>query len=254
MTIGFQTLPCTDSFVSRLDPRWKLAALAVLLVAATLVQHLLPTALLLAVALSLAALARLPRGWYLGQLGAALGFIVLFSAPLPFLLAGQGAVWTWGPLHVSEYGTVLAVKLCCKVATVSTLALVVLGTAPLEATLKAMHALKVPGLLVQLVLLTYRYVFVLTDELARLRVAVRVRGYRARVNRHSYRTVGHVAGTLLVRGYERAERVGQAMRCRGFDGRFRSLTAFRTTPADVVAFLLVLGIVAGVCLLDFWVL
>ena len=101
-----------------------------------------------------------------------------------------------------------------------------LATAPLEVTLKAAHALRVPGLLVQLALLSYRYLFVLGDELARLRVALRVRGYRHRANWHSYRTVGHVAGTLLVRGYERAERVGQAMRCRGFDGRFRSLTEF----------------------------
>src|SRR5204863_7888250 len=98
------------------------------------------------------------------------------------------------------------------------------------------------------------YVFVLMDELVRLRVAVRVRGYRARVNRHSYLTVGHVAGTLLVRGFERSERVGQAMRCRGFDGRFRSLTAFRTTAADVLTFLLVLAGSAGVVLLDYWVL
>ncbi len=254
MTIGLQSLPWTDSPVSRLDARWKLAALGMLLIIATLVRHLAPTTLLLAAALLLASLARLPCGWYFRQVGAALAFIGLFSAPLPFLLTGPGWVWNWGPLHVSEHGTTLAVRLCCKVVTVSTLALVVLGTAPLEVTLKAMHALKVPGLLVQLVLLTYRYVFVLTDELARLRVAVRVRGYRARVNRHSYRTVGHVAGTLLVRGYERSERVGQAMRCRGFDGRFRSLTAFRTRAADVLAFLLVLAASVGICLLDFWVL
>jgi cobalt/nickel transport system permease protein len=185
-------------------------------------------------------------------MGAAMVFIVLFAAPLPFLLEGPGWIWTWGPLHVSEQGSVLAVRLCFKVATVATLALVVLATAPLEVTLKAMHALRVPGLLVQLVLLTYRYVFVLMDELARLRVAVRVRGYRNRVNRHSYRTIGHVAGTLLVRGFERSERVGQAMRCRGFDGRFRSLAAFHTTPADVLAFGLVLGSSVAVTLLDYY--
>src|SRR5437868_4244073 len=81
--------------------------------------------------------------------------------------------------------------------------------------------------------LTYRYTFLLAEELGRLRIALRVRGYRNRANLHSYRTIGHVAGTLLVRSHERAERVGQAMRCRGFDGRFRSLTAFRTRWPDV---------------------
>jgi cobalt/nickel transport system permease protein len=120
----------------------------------------------------------------------------------------------------------LALRLLAKAAAILTLMLVLLATAPLEATFKAAHALRVPGLLVQLAMLTMRYTFLFGTELTRMRVALRVRGYRSRVARHSYRTIGHVAGTLLVRGYERAERVGQAMRCRGFDGRFRSLTEF----------------------------
>src|SRR5207247_8993578 len=106
---------------------------------------------------------------------------------------------------------------CAKAVAILLLTLTLLGTADRKDLLRAAHALHVPGLIVRLVVLTYRYLFVLSSELARLRVALRVRGYRNRATRHSYRTVGHVAGTLLVRGYERAERVGQAMRCRGFD-------------------------------------
>ena len=41
------------------------------------------------------------------------------------------------------------------------------------------------GLLVQLTLLSYRYLFLLADELGRLRIALRVRGYRNRVAAHS---------------------------------------------------------------------
>ena len=85
-----------------------------------------------------------------------------------------------------------------------------------------------------------------------MRIALRVRGYRNRAIAHSYRTIGHVAGTLLVRGHERAERVGQAMRCRGFDGRFRSLTAFHTTLRDVVCCLIVVSGAVGVAALDWF--
>ncbi len=76
-----------------------------------------------------------------------------------------------------------------------------------------------------------------------------MRGYRNRASRHSYRTVGHVTGILLVRGVERAERVSQAMRCRGFDGRFRSLTVFHTSLADLGLFALLSG---GFGALWFW--
>jgi cobalt/nickel transport system permease protein len=132
---------------------------------------------------------------------------------------------------------------------VVTLVLSLWATSPWQVTLKAARALRLPGLLVQLLGLTYRYLFLLAEEMQRLRVALRVRGYRNRADLHSYRTVGQVAGTLLVRSHERAERVGQAMRCRGFDGTYRTLADFRTRGADVLAFGLIVGGAAG---LVFW--
>jgi cobalt/nickel transport system permease protein len=137
-----------------------------------------------------------------------------------------------------------------KAVALVSLAAVLLVSAPLDATLKAAHALWLPGLLVQLALLSYRYLFVLGDELARLRVALRVRGFRNRANLHAYRTVAAATGTLLVRGHERAERVAAAMRCRGFDGRFRSLVEFRTRTLDVLAFVVIVAGVVGLCWLD----
>jgi cobalt/nickel transport system permease protein len=248
MTLAFTTPPCPTSPLGRLDPRWKLAGLSLAAAAAAALHTLPPAGLALAGALLLAVLARLPWRWYLARAGALAAFLALFTLPLPFLLPGEGP--SWGPVRFSWHGAEVALLLWAKALTVVTLLLVMQATAPLDATLKAAYALRVPGLLVQLGLLSYRYLFVLADELARLRVAVRVRGYRNRANRHSYRTAGHVAGTLLVRGYERAERVGQAMRCRGFDGQFRSLTSFRTRPADVLLFLLVVTGAAALCLWD----
>jgi cobalt/nickel transport system permease protein len=250
MTLSFAALPCPDSPLRRLDPRWKLAAVLAA-AAAVAALHTWPAALAaLAGALLLAALGRLPPRWYLGRLGAVALFLLLFAGSLPFLLTGPGWVRQWGPLHVSQYGLGAAVLLTAKALALVTLMLVLLATAPLDATLKAAHALRLPGLVVQLVMLSYRYVFVVADELARLRVALRVRGYRNRVSRHCYHTVGSVAGILLVRSSERAERVGQAMRCRGFDGRFRSLAEFHTRAADVAAFVVIVGAAAGLLAWD----
>jgi cobalt/nickel transport system permease protein len=55
---------------------------------------------------------------------------------------------------------------------------------------------------------------------------------------------------LLVRSHERAERVHQAMLCRGFDGRFRTLTDFRTRAADVLAFLVIAGCAVALAAVD----
>jgi cobalt/nickel transport system permease protein len=217
-----------------------------LAVAATVLLQSLSAALgALAGALLLAAVSRLPPRWLLIRLGGLALFLALFTVWLPFLLHDRGPVWGLGPLTVSVYGSWVAVRLIVKTVTIITLMLVLLATAPLHVTLQAAYALRVPGLLVHLALLTYRYVYLLADEFGRLRIALRVRAYRNRANVHSYRTIGHVAGTLLVRSAERAERVGQAMRCRGFDGRFRSLVLFQTRPVDVLVFVLVTGSTAA---------
>jgi len=246
MTLAISPPPCPDSPLRRIDPRWKLAGLVVLTVATASLRHLGPAVVAFGAALLLAALGRLPARWLGARLAIAALFLSPFVISLPFLLRGREASTSLGPLLV-PYGLAVALLLTLKGMAVVTTMLVLLATAPLDATLKAARALHVPGLLVQLGLLTYRYLFVLGSELHRIRVALRVRGYRNRATRHSYRTVGHVAGTLLVRGVERAERVGQAMRCRGFDGRFRSLTPFHTRTRDVAALLLLTGTAA--CLL-----
>jgi cobalt/nickel transport system permease protein len=201
-------------------------------------------------ALLLAILGRLPCRWSVLRLAPVLLFVALLAVPLIFFPANTAHVWNFGPAMVSASGVRTASILLCKAAAIVLLALVALATAPLDATLKAAHALHVPGLLVQLALLSYRYLFVLVEELGRMRIALRVRGYRNRMNLHSYRTVGVVTGALMVRGWERGERVGHAMRCRGFDGRFRSLSAFRTTGADVLMFSAVSAGAVGVVLLD----
>src|SRR5207249_10475627 len=116
---------------------------------------------------------RLPMRWYLARLGTLAAFLVLFVALLPFLLDG-GPGWDLGPVRFSLRGLTVALLLCAKGLAIVTLMLVVLATAPFDDTLKAAHALYVPGLVVQLLMLTYRYTFLLAEELGRLRIALRV--------------------------------------------------------------------------------
>jgi cobalt/nickel transport system permease protein len=235
MTLGFSLPPCPDSPLRRLDARWKLAALALALVALGFLRTLPPALTALTACVSLIPLGRVPARWYLSRMGTVVLFLAPFAVTLPLLTPDD----SWVP------GLRLSLLLTTKAVAMATLALVLFTTAPWNDTLKAAHALWVPGLLVQLIGMTYRYAFLLAGELGRIRVALRARGYRNRPTAHSYRTVGHVAGTLLVRGHERSERVAHAMNARGFDGRYRSLTDFRTRPADVIFFLLVVASAAS---------
>jgi len=250
MTLAFDLPECRPSPIQRFDPRWKLAALLCAALAFAFLRTAWPALVALAGSLLLVGLARVRWDWFLGRLGTAVTMYFLFLIWLPFVIEEGQPTLNLGIVALSLPGLERLVVLSAKLASMISLMLVMLATTPLHQTLKAARALWLPRLLVFLMLMTYRYVFLLIDEFARLRIALRVRGFRNRANLHSYRTIGQVAGTLLVRSHERSERVAQAMKSRGFDGEFRTLVDFRTTAGDVLGFAAIVSFAAGLIVWD----
>ncbi len=248
MTLAFRYRPVPPSPLARWDARWKLAAVLLAVCGIAALDHLAPAATALALGLLLLALARLPRAWLRARLALFALSALPFLLVLPLTLDGDG--WDIGPVHVSERGLLAGLAVLCRGLAVGCFALLLVGTAPLHHTLAAAHKLKVPGLLVQLTLLAYRYTFLLAEEMRRLRIAMRTRGFRVTATRHGYRALGHATGALLVRGADRADNVSAAMRCRGFDGTFHTLAAFRTTFTDIISFVALVAAVAALLLWD----
>src|SRR5581483_9152109 len=122
-------IPTPDSPLRRLDPRWKLAALALTGLAATTLRTL-PAALgLFAGSLILVAVGRLPRQWYLTRIAALTSFLIFFVGLLPFVVDGGGASWHIGFLRVSALGLRLAALICLKTLSLVNLTLVLLTSA-----------------------------------------------------------------------------------------------------------------------------
>jgi cobalt/nickel transport system permease protein len=113
---------------------------------------------------------------------------------------------------------------------IAAMALVGATTTPGEAC-HALQELRVPGLLVMVIALALRYVELMGREMKALRCARDLRRC-GRPAPGEWREPGHLAGTLMVRTIERAERVHGAMLLRGFDGRFRLLESEPPRLAD----------------------
>ncbi len=84
--------------------------------------------------------------------------------------------------------------------------------------LRGLERLRMPNLLVQIVSFMIRYVNVVSDEMARMKIARLSRGFEAQGVR-SWRFLANVAGALFIRSYERGERVYLAMLSRGYGGK-----------------------------------
>jgi cobalt/nickel transport system permease protein len=159
------------------------------------------------------------------------------------------ALWTRGlsvdvPREAQVGGGLsLALLLALKANAMVLWVIVLLGTMDFITFGHALRHLRVPDKLVHLLLFTVRYIDVLHGEYLRLRMAMRVRGFRPRVSWHTYRSFGFLIGMLLVRSLDRSERILAAMKCRGFRGQFHLLDHFAFSVRDVW-----FGLVAGVVL------
>ena len=114
-----------------------------------------------------------------------------------------------------------------------------IATTGLDALCAALRILHVPGMLVTLLLLTYRYVGVMTGELAVMTDAYRLRAPGQRGIHHS--AWGSFLGQLLLRSMDRAGELFASMRLRGFHGEFYYAGARPFGAADAAWLMLGLG-------------
>ena len=232
-----------ESVVAGLDPRTRIVAAGVWAVAVVSLQSLAVLAAAIATALVTARLAALPARATAKKVLAMDGFVVALLVLLPFTTPGT-PIGTLGPFTASAEGLHLAVAIALKANAVLLMLLALVGTLEPPALGHALRRLAVPATLVHLLLFTVRYVAVLADEATRLRTAMRARAFSPGTNRHTLTTYGYLVGMLLVRAAERAERVLEAMKCRGFDGSWPVLDRPRLGRADALAALAVVAAIA----------
>lgn len=117
-------------------------------------------------------------------------------------------------------GQVTLVSILIKSILTLSASLLLLMTSGIEKLAVALQSLKVPRIFILQVLMTIRYISVLTEELSRMLRAYFLRAPGQKGLHHS--VWGVLSGQLLIRTFERANRVYQAMVLRGFSGDFHA--------------------------------
>ncbi len=229
---ALQALGSTDEgIVARLDARTRLLGALVLVMTVVALNSVPAVLAALGVALVLVWLAGLPMSDLRHRLLHVEAFMIGLLVLLPFTVPGR-PLWGFGPLTASEEGVSRALMVVLKVN--ASVLVVFALLAPVEPVRlgHAMARLGVPQKLVHLFLFAVRYLHVLRAETGRLIDAMRVRAFVPRSSRHGWRTLGNLIGMMVVRSVERAERVSEAMRCRGFAGRLPLLATESAARAD----------------------
>ncbi len=220
-----ESLANGHSQIHRLDPRLKIIFATVYSFIIALSDRFPTLFAALALSFLLIGLARLNLQEVLRKVVLVNGLILLFWVVLPLTFTGEPLFYL-GPLAVTREGILLSAKITIKSNAILLFFIALIATTSIATLGYALNRLRIPEKIVHLLLLTYRYTFVIEQEYARLIRAAKIRGFRAGNNMHTYRTYAYLIGMLLVKATARAERVHQAMVCRGFKGKFYCLHEF----------------------------
>ena len=188
------------------------------------------------------------RRWY-GWRGVrwVLLFLLPFFIIMPLSYPGEAAFHVLG-LPFAWEGLRLAVMIILKALAIVLTAYAIFGSSRFDISMLALQRLKCPKIIVQMLLFTYRYVFVFLAEMRRMDTAMSARGFVKKPNGRTLRVIGNFVGTLLIRSFERTERIYKAMLSKGYQGEFHTLVRFSADGLDwlkSVAVLVVTGMMIG---------
>lgn len=240
-----------DSVIHRLDPRVKSIVAAIFSIVVAVSNRFMALIPALMIALSLMFLARLSIQKVFSRLIIVNGFIFFLWLLLPFTTEGS-PLFSFGPLTATKAGIHAVALITLRSNTIILAFMALMATMSVFTMGRALGDLYIPSKIVLLIFLTYRYIHVIYMEYHRLIKAAKIRGFHPRNSIHTYRTYAYLVGMLLVKSYDRAERVRAAMLCRGFRGKFYDLRDFDLNASDLVIMALMLLGVSGVAILQ-WI-
>lgn len=234
------------SIIHRLDPRVKiLAALFFsIVVAVSSSWDLLFLSFIFSFLILAFARLRLKR--LLSRILIVNGFILFLWLILPFTYPGRG-IFSIGPFQATYEGMHYALLITVKSNVIILACIGLLSTSSIFSLVHALRHLHIPDKLIQIFFFNYRYIHVLHLEFHKMRNTLKVRCFRPGNNIRTYRTFANLVAMLLLKSYDRAERVYHAMLCRGFKGRYHVLDHFSLSASDiaigVLMFLFIMGMV-----------
>lgn len=194
-----------DSPLHLLEPRSKLVAFTALIIAVLCIPankgflffiYFFATAILMGIS-------QVPLTFIMGRALVILPFIVLATLAAP---------WKGFPgLAILFIRAILCLLLL----------ILLTNTTRFIELLRGLRKLGCPEILVMNLSFLYRYLFVLTEEAMRMKQARDCRRVGRAPFREELKILSSMLGTLLIRSFERAERMYSAMLSRGFSGEFQ---------------------------------
>ena len=212
-----------ESHLHAIAPTTRLLAFLPFAVVTAIIHEHGVLALALLAALVLAAAGRLLGRELALRMAAVNAFVLLLWLVLPFTTPGE-PLFHLGALAASAQGCSFSLEITLKANALVLATIALLGTAPVHRLARSLQRLGCPAKLVLLFLFCYRYISVLHEDYEALLRGMKARGFKLETSLRCYRGMANLVAMLLVKSYAHSQEIYRAMLCRGFRGRYPSLS------------------------------
>jgi cobalt/nickel transport system permease protein len=240
-----EELSRTRGLFQLLDSRLKVASSVLFIIIVGLARNFSILTAILALVLIISFFSKIPTRYFLKRV---LLFIPVFTlviaVPALFITPGVSLLNVAG-VTITEQGARAAGFLFLRVTDSLSLGVLLILTTPWNNLLAALRWFRIPSLLVDILGMTYRYIFLLLYVTNSMFLARRSRSLGNNSSGENRRWLARIAGTTLVRTQHLSEQVYLAMLSRGYQGESRALIDFSFKSRDFlgVVFTLILAAV-----------
>lgn len=221
-----------NSPIHRWQQNYKLVGLLSLIFAFAFIKNLWLLPIIIGITIIVFGASKLPVRFLASRLRYPSWFIIAVVIFLPFL-AGNTIIFDWGYLTIKAEGCRDALLISVRFFCILTLSLVLFGTASFLSSVKGMRKLGIPSAIVDMTLLSYRYLEELGEMLTTMQRAMRLRGFQAKgISHRQLEIFAQLTGSILVRSYERSLLIYQAMILRGYGNKLDLSNNYQHTQKD----------------------
>ncbi|ATU07566.1 cobalt ECF transporter T component CbiQ [Methanohalophilus portucalensis] len=206
-----------ESIIHNFDPRAKIITFTTLIFSFVFIENISLAILAILFSIILVSLAKLPPEFVYRHLKYPVLFLFSIFFVMAFTIKGND-ILNLPLVDLTFEGVYLGSLIFFRGVAALLLAFLIFSTSRFDAIIKAIYMMKLPNVFVQMIAFSYRYIFVIIDEFQNMKKALSSKGFVFGLNQYSLSLIGNMIGGLLIRSYERGDRVHSSMVSKGYGG------------------------------------
>lgn len=221
-----------NSMVHRMNPTTKVVAVLAMVISVAIVKDIYMALFALLLSFLMIIIAKLPIKFIVRRIWSPFLFILIFAAALLLSSGGGEILWSIGFLEITTESAMDAALILIRATSAIIMLTVLLATTRFDMIIKVLYDLKMPVFLLQILMFSYRYIFVFSDELENMKNSMTSKGFRPTFSMRMFSSIANMLGMLLIKSFERGDDVYRSMVAKGYTGKPMIITKNKMRAKD----------------------